>query len=385
MTADPFLRYRDQFPILKSKRYLVSHSLGAMPLGAREALLDYADVWATSGVDGWTERWWMMSIEVGDLIAPIIGAPKGSIVMLPNVTVAEAVALSSFEFKKPRNRVVMVEGEFPSVRYVYERLARRLGAEVVVIPASGLSFDLDRLLTAIDERTEVVAISHVLFESSAIVDVPAISKRCRETGATLIADLFQSAGTVPVELAKWDVPIAVGGVLKWLCGGPGGGYLYVDPKLRPKLEPYFTGWMAHANPFSFEAPPMKFRDDALRFAIGTPAVPALYAASAGPKLLWEAAGQDMNAIRSKSLRMTQRMIGFADEHGFELRTPREAEKRGGTVCMKVPEAQRVAGALNAAGVACDWRPNAGIRLGPHFYTTDEELDSALGTIAEVVG
>ncbi|HEY8131064.1 MAG TPA: aminotransferase class V-fold PLP-dependent enzyme, partial [Thermoanaerobaculia bacterium] len=259
--VDPLLRYRDRFPILKRTKYLVSHSLGAMPEATREALQEYADLWASRGVRAWGDKWWMMSIEIGDIIAPIIGAPRGSVVMLPNVTTAEAVVLSSFEYTPPRNRVIIVEGEFPSVRYIYDRLARRLGAEIVNIPhdASGLGFDLDRMLEAIDERTQIVPLGHVLFESSFMIDVQAISRRCREVGATLVLDIFQSAGIVPVEVQKWDAPIAVGGVLKWLCGGPGGSFLYVDPELRPKLEPSFTGWMAHANPFGFEPPPMRFR------------------------------------------------------------------------------------------------------------------------------
>src|SRR6059058_1921317 len=274
--ADALLRYRERFPILSRTKYLVSHSLGAMPEATREALGEYADLWATRGVRAWGDKWWLMSIEVGDIIAPLIGAPRGSVVMLPNVTTAEAVVLSSFEYKPPRNRVVIVDGEFPSVRYIYDRLAQRLGAEVITIPhdPTGLGFDLDRLLSTIDERTQLVPLAHIV---------------------------FQSAGIAPVKLQEWDVPVAVGGVLKWLCGGPGGSFLYVDPALRPKLEPDFTGWMAHANPFGFEPPPMRFRDDALRFALGTPPIPALYAAREGPKIIAEA---DVAAIREKSLRQT---------------------------------------------------------------------------------
>ncbi|HEY6842907.1 MAG TPA: aminotransferase class V-fold PLP-dependent enzyme, partial [Thermoanaerobaculia bacterium] len=216
-----------------------------MPEAARDALEEYANTWATRGVRAWGEKWWMMSIDIGDVIAPLLGVPAGSVTMLPNVTTAEAVVLSAFEFVRPRNRVILVEGEFPSVRYVYDRLARRLGAEIVTVR-------YDDLLDAIDERTQLVPVSHIFFESSFMADVPAISKRCRQKGATLVLDVFQSAGIVPVELEKWDVPVAVGGVLKWLCGGPGGSFLYVDPSLRPKLEPAFTGWMAHDKPFGFE-------------------------------------------------------------------------------------------------------------------------------------
>jgi len=383
---DPLLQYRERFPILSRTKYLVSHSLGAMPEATRDALAEYADLWASRGVRAWGDRWWMMSIEVGDIIAPLIGAPPGSVVMLPNVTTAEAVVLSSFDYDSPRNRVVIVDGEFPSVRYIYDRLARRLGAEIVTVPhdASGLGFDLDRLLAAIDERTQIVPIGHILFESSYMIDVEAIARRCREVGATLVLDVFQSAGIVPVDVIGWDVPIAVGGVLKWLCGGPGGSFLYIDPKLRPKLEPSFTGWMAHANPFGFEPPPMRFRNDGLRFALGTPPIPALYAAREGPKVVAEACGGDMNVIREKSLRQTQRIIDLADARGFELRTPREADRRGGSVSVLMPHAKEVAFELNAEDIVCDFRPGAGVRFSPHFYTTDEELEVAFATVDEIL-
>lgn len=384
--TDPLLAYRDRFPILRKTRYLVSHSLGAMPEATRDALAEYADLWASRGVRAWGDRWWMMSIEVGDIIAPLIGAPPGSVVMLPNVTTAEAVVLSSFDYSGPRNRVVMVDGEFPSVRYIYDRLAQRLGAEIVTVPhdATGLGFDLDRLLAAIDERTQIVPLAHILFESSYMIDITAIARRCREVGATLVLDVFQSAGIVPVDVTGWDVPIAVGGVLKWLCGGPGGSFLYVDPELRPKLEPSFTGWMAHASPFAFEPPPMRFRDDGLRFALGTPPVPALYAAREGPKVIAEASGGDMLTIRRKSLRQTQKIMDLADQRGFPIRTPREAERRGGSVSVLVPHAKEVAYELNAEDIVCDFRPGAGVRFSPHFYTTDEELDVAFETVDEIL-
>ncbi len=386
VAVDPLLRYRDRFPILQRTKYLVSHSLGAMPEATRDALAEYADLWARRGVRAWGDKWWLMSIEIGDIIAPLIGAPRGSVVMLPNVTTAEAVVLSSFDYKPPRNRVVIVDGEFPSVRYIYDGLARRLGAEVVTIPhdASGLGFDLDRLLSAIDERTQIVPIGHILFESSFMIDVAAIARRCREVGATLVLDVFQSAGIVPVKVKEWNIPIAVGGVLKWLCGGPGGSFLYVDPELRPKLEPSFTGWMAHANPFGFEPPPMRLRDDALRFALGTPPIPALYAAREGPKIIAEAGGPDMMPIRQKSLRQTQKVISMADARGFELRTPREPDRRGGSISMRIPHGLEVSLELNAEDIVCDFRPASGVRFSPHFYTTDEELDAAFEVVDDIL-
>ena len=371
---DTLLRFRDRFPILARTKYLVSHSLGAMPEAARDALEEFADTWASRGVRAWGDKWWMMSLEIGDVIAPILGAPRGSVVMLPNVTTAEAVVLSSFEYVRPRNRILIVEGEFPSVRYVYDRLARRLGAEIVTVSQ-------DALLESIDERTQLVPVSHVFFESSFMIDVQAVARRCHDVGATLVLDVFQSAGIVPVKLAEWDVPIAVGGVLKWLCGGPGGSFLYVDPKLRPTLEPSFTGWMAHAEPFQFEAPPMRFRADALRFALGTPPIPALYAAREGPRIVAEAG---VESIREKSLRQTGKMIELAEARGFELYTPRDANRRGGSVSMRIAHGREVSLELNANDIVCDFRPASGVRFSPHFYTTDEEIEDAFAAIDDIL-
>lgn len=380
------LSFRPRFPILARSTYLVSHSLGAMPEAVADAMAEYAEVWATRGVRAWADAWWTMSLETGDLIAPIVGATPQSIVMLPNVTTAEAVVLSAFDYSGARNRIVMVEGEFPSVRYVHAGLARRLGAELVTIPpdATGLGFDLDRLLEAIDERTCLVPLSHVLFQSAWLVDAEAVARRCREVGATLVLDVFQSAGIVPVDLRRWGVPIAVGGVLKWLCGGPGGGWLYVEPELRGKLEPALTGWMAHPDPFAFEPPPMRWRDDALRFGLGTPPIPSVYAARAGVRTVLEAAAGSIEPIRRKSLRQTALMIAEAETRGFEVRTPREETRRGGTVSIGSPHAREVAAELNARDVVCDYRPLSGIRLSPHFYNTDEEILAAFAAIDEIL-
>lgn len=379
------LALREKFPIVRSTRYLVSHSLGAMPDTMPEAMEEFTSVWRDRGVRAWAETWWRMAIDVGDLVAPFLGADPGSILMLPNVTTAEAVVLSAFDYSSRRNRIVVVEGEFPSVRYVHAGLASGLGAELVTVqPSIEGRFDEQRILEAIDERTVLVPLSHVLFETSTNVAVEAIAKRCHEVGATLILDVFQSAGVVPIDVKQWGVQIAVGGVLKWLCGGPGGGFLYVDPGLRGRLEPKLTGWMAHESPFSFDAPPMRYRDDALRFGLGTPAVPALYAAREGLRAVGLAAAEGVGAIRAKSIRQTGRIIAQSDARGFEVRTPRDPERRGGTVSVVVPHAREVAAELNGRDILCDYRPNSGIRLSPHFYTSDEDLDAAFAAIDEIL-
>ena len=382
-STDTLLRFRPEFPILESTTYLISNSLGAMPRAAARALAEYTDTWATRGVRAWADGWWDMSVVVGDRIAPLLCASPGSVSMLPNVTIASAVVLSCPEYKPPRNRIVMIEGEFPSVRYVYESLATRLGAEIVVVPSpggDGLSADEERILAAIDERTALVAISHVLFKSAFVLDVAPIAEKCRRVGAFLVLDAYQSVGTLPVSVEVLGADMLVGGVLKWLCGGPGGAFLYVRPDLRVRLLPALTGWMAHPAPFDFEPPPMRYREDTFRFQLGTPAIPALYAAREGSAIVAEAG---IEAIREKSLRQTSRLIALAERRGWRCSTPRDPARRGGTAAVDFENALEVSRELNARDVLVDYRPGVGIRLSPHFYTEDRELDEAFEAIDEI--
>ena len=383
---DPLLQYRREFPILERSTYLVSNSLGAMPRTVADRLAEYVDDWAELGVRAWggTERggWWEMPITVGSEIAPLIGASTGDVVMVPNVTMAQASVLSALEYTPPRNRIVMTALDFPSVSYVYSSLATRLGAEIVVVPAAadGLSVDTQQLLDTIDSRTRLVAISHVLFRSAFIVDVTAVCRRAREVGALVSLDSFHAVGVIPVDVKAIGCDFLTGGVLKWLCGGPGGCFLYVAPDIRTRLAPSLTGWQAHARPFGFE-PEMEFANDSFRWLGGTPVIPALYAASEGPKILRRAGVQ---AIREKSIRQTTRLIELADALGYAVRAPRDAAHRGGTVAVDVPHAYEVSRYLLQRNVLVDFRPGAGIRVAPHFYTTDAELEQAVNTIDEAL-
>lgn len=381
--SDALLRFRPEFPILEETTYLISNSLGAMPRAAARALAEYAQTWASRGVRAWAEGWWDLSVRAGDAIAPLLGAAPGTVTMLPNVTTAAAIVLSSPPYAAPRNRIVLAEGEFPSVRYMAESLGARLGACVETVPSpdgGGLSVDEGRIVAAIDERTALVVVSHVLFKSAFVVDAAPIAARCREVGALFLLDVYQSAGTLPVSVDALGVDLAVGGVLKWLCGGPGGAFLYARPEARRKLEPALTGWFAHPEPFAFEPPPMRLRDDAFRFLLGTPAIPALYAAREGPRIVAEAG---LEAIREKSLRQTSRLIALAERRGMASRTPREPGRRGGTAAADFENAREVARELNARDVVVDYRPGVGIRLSPHFYTADDELDRAFAAIDEI--
>jgi kynureninase len=380
--TDPLLQYRREFPILERTTYLVSNSLGAMPRTVAERLAEYVDDWAELGVRAWSKSWWEMPVRVGDEIAPLIGAASGEVVMMPNVTMAQASVLSALDYPTSRNRIVMTALDFPSVSYVYTSLATRLGASISVVPAAsdGLGVDTEQLLDAIDERTRLVAISHVLFRSAQIIDVGAVCEKAHRVGALVSLDSFHAVGVMPVDVYAIGCDFLTGGVLKWLCGGPGGCFLYVAPDVRNRHAPALTGWQAHARPFAFE-PEMEFANDAFRWLGGTPVIPALYAAQEGPKILRRAG---IMAIREKSVRQTSRLIALADERGYTVRAPRDAARRGGTVAVDVPHAYEVSQYLLARNILVDFRPGAGIRIAPHFYTADSELELAIAAIDEAL-
>jgi kynureninase len=379
--SDPLLRYRDRFPILETTTYLVSNSLGAMPRTVADRLAEYAREWATRGVRAWAEGWWEMPVAVGDEIAPLIGAGAGEVAMVPNVSIAQAQVLSALDYSGSRDTIVMTALDFPSVRYVYDALATRLGARIVVVPSDdGIGVDEDRLIEAIDERTRLVAISHVLFRSAFIMDVPRIAAHAHAMGALLSLDAYHSVGVMPVDVEALGADFLTGGVLKWLCGGPGGCFLWVRPEVGASVAPAVTGWQAHRHPFAFEAE-MDYADAAWRWLGGTPVIPALFAATEGPRIVREAG---IGAVRAKSMRQTDRLIALADARGFPVSAPRDAARRGGTVAFDVPHAREVARALLARDVIVDYRPNAGIRVAPHFYTSDDELDAVVGLIDEIL-
>jgi kynureninase len=378
---DPLLAFRSEFPILERTTYLVSNSLGAMPRGVPDRLAEYVDEWAELGVRAWAKGWWRKPAEVGDEIAPLIGAGPGEVVMVPNVTIGQANVLSSLDYTAPRDTIVMTALDFPSVRYVSDALASRLGARIVVVPSEdGVGIDTERLLAAIDERTRLVAISHVLFRSAFIMDVGAVCRRAREVGALVSVDAFHSVGVIPVYVKQLGVDFLTGGVLKWLCGGPGGCFLYVAPEVARRLTPALTGWQAHARPFAFE-PEMEYADDAFRWLTGTPVIPALYAAVEGPRIVKRAG---VERIRAKSMRQTARLIELADARGYRVTAPRNPEQRGGTVAFDVPHGYEVSETLLANDVLVDYRPNAGIRVAPHFYTSDEELERVVAMIDDIL-
>jgi kynureninase len=375
--GDPLLAFRDEFPILEKTRYLVSNSLGPMPRTVPAKLAEYARDWGELGVKAWTQGWWERPVDVGNEIAPLINAGPGEVVMMPNVTIAQTAVLSSVDFPKGRDTIVMTELDFPSVRYAYAEMAERLGARVVVVRSEdGSTIDTAKLLDAIDERTRLVAVSHVLFRSAYVMDADAICRRAHEMGALVSLDSFHGVGIIPVDVKKSGADFLTGGVLKWLCGGPGACFLYVSPAVRDSLKPALTGWQAHSRPFAFEES-MEYTTGAFRWLNGTPVIPALYAAAEGPRIVRRAG---IAAIREKSIRLTSLLISLADSRGYEVKAPRDPKRRGGTVAVDVPHGYEVTQHLLSRNILVDYRVGAGIRIAPHFFTKEEELEEAVHEI-----
>jgi len=386
MTSDRDLAdldaWRAEFPILSRSVYMISNSLGAMPRKAAQHLAEYAETWATRGVRGWEDRWWEMPLEVGNKIARIVGAAAGSVSMHENVTTAHLVALSCLRPTGSRRTIVCAEMDFPSMLYLY-RAQEAAGFDLRIVPAEAdLSIRTERMLDAIDETTAVVAFSHVLFRTSYIMDAAAIIARAHAVGARVILDTYQSAGIIPVDVTALNTDFAVGGCLKWLCGGPGNAFLYTRPDLRKTLKPSFTGWVSHQKPFAFDTGPMDAaRGDAMGMMNGTPAIPAYYAALAGLDIISDVG---VDRIREKSQRLSARLLARVDECGFTSAASRDPRRLAGTVAVNVPDALQVARTLKAREFIVDYRPPVGVRISAHFYNTIDEVDRIMAEIKTIV-
>jgi kynureninase len=352
-----------------------------MPAEAESALLEYTSTWAGRGIRAWEERWMGVPGELAAAIEQLVQAEPGSVSLHGNVTLAQAVALSCLEFRPPRNRVVCTGEDFPSLLYLYEGLERR-GAELVRVPArDGRRIDEADILAAIDERTALVAASHVLFRTAQLLDLAPVVARARAVGALSMVDAYQSVGIVDVDVSTLAPDLLTGGSIKWLCGGPGTGYLYVSPRVEATLHPAITGWFGHETPFAFDSGPTRLHAGERRFWNGTPCIPAYIAARPGVAIAAEIGGE---ALREKSLRLTGRILALADEYGLNVGSPHEPARRGGTVCLDVPNAEKVCARLLAEDVLLDFRPGVGIRLAPHHYTRDDEVDEVMRRVRRAV-
>jgi kynureninase len=376
-------RRREEFPTLASGIHLLSHSLGPVPRSTRESMLAYYEAWEHhTSEDAWAASWWEMSTRVGDRLALILGGDAGSVQIQPNASIALSSVASCFEFKEnDRNKIVTSALDFPSMEYIWEAQAR-LGATVEIVHSDdGITLRLEDILDEIDETTCLVALSHVSFRSSFRVDVQAIVERAHKCGALVLLDVYQSAGAVELRARDWDVDFLIGGTIKWLCGGPACGYLYVRPDLQSELKPRLTGWVAHDSPFSFASAPMRYTDSVRRFAQGTPSIPALYSVLPGLQIIEEVG---VKTIQAESRRRTEWMIEFALEKGWKINSPAKVDDRGGSVMIYVEDGPEMVKRLAERRVFVDCRPGVGLRLSPHFFNTDEEVEQAMGILAELI-
>jgi kynureninase len=377
-------RRRAEFPTLASGIHLLSHSLGPVPRSARDSMLAYYEAWEHhTSEDAWATNWWEMSGQVGDALAKILGAPGGSVQIQPNASVALSTVVSCFDFQTDeRNKIVTGALDFPSMQYIWAA-QEQVGAVIEVVHSDdGISVSAEEIADAIDDTTALVALSHVSFRSSYAVEVAPIVERAHQYGARVLLDVYQSAGAMELKAGEWEVDFLIGGTIKWLCGGPAAGYLYVRPELHQELKPRLTGWVAHDMPFEFAAPPMRYSESVRRFAQGTPSIPALYSVLPGLEIIEDVG---VKTIRAESERRTQMMVDFALERGWKVNSPRDVNQRGGSVMIYVEDGPAMVKRLAERKVFVDCRPGVGLRMSPHFFNTDEEVREAMAILAELMG
>ena len=361
---------RDQFPMLETATYLVSHSMGAAPIAAKEALNSYWNDWATDGPEAW-ERWLPAIGTIADGLGEIINAPHGSVFLGPNVSVLQAALGSALRFTPERNEVVYEALQFPSLTYVWGEF-ERYGARVKIVPSDdGRTIETQRIVDAITERTVIAVLSHAYYVSGALCDVASIQAHCKQTGTLLMVDAYQTTGTYPYDVQAWDLDIVTGGSHKWLCGGPGCGWIYVKPALMERFEPAVTGWMAHARPFAFEPAPMTWAPSMYRWGTGTPTIPGYVVAKPGHDLIKQVG---VHAIREHNVRLTTLLANMALERTLRVNTPLDPAKRTGWIGIDFPKSEDAYKRLIDARVFVDYRPGCGIRVSPHFYTTDADIE-----------
>jgi kynureninase len=372
---------RGRFAGIDVNTWLVSHSMGAPPLAARDALVRYHAQWADGGPEGAWPGWLDEMRAIGDGIGAIVGAPAGSVSLAPNVSLLQSALASSLDLRADRNEIVYEALQFPSLAYVWTAW-ERAGAKTVRVPTDdGRTIPTERICAAITERTAVVVLSHAYYQSGVLIDVPAIAARAKEMGALVVLDAYQTTGIVPYDVVELGLDVVVGGSHKWLCGGPGCGWIYVEPALAQRFEPAVTGWFAHRDPFAFEPPPIDYATGQLRWATGTPTIPGYLVAKAGHDVVREVG---VAAIRAHNTELTTRLTQAALERGWRVSTPHDARLRTGWVGIDVPDGERILHELVRRRIYVDYRPGCGLRVSAHLYTTDDEIDRFVTTMGELV-
>jgi kynureninase len=376
---DPTLaRYRDDYPILATSTYMNSNSMGAMHKGSADALREYTEIWAREGVEAW-DHWPKVIAETADMAARFWNGGTGNTTLGENVATFQARIASALDYRT-RPKVVIEELMFPNVIYVWERF-RRLGVELELVPSDdGMTIATERMLEAIDERTSLVSISHAIYVSGALLDVAAICERAHQVGALVMCDVYQTAGVVPIDVDAWQLDILVGGSHKWLCGGPGTCFLWVRPELRERLQPMTVGWMAHANPFAMKPAPIELAHDPWRFVAGTPSVAPYYVARNAYRNMLEIG---VERIRQHNLALCRIVIDRALAAGLTVHSPLDDARRTGFVAVDFASSEAASRVLIEERYKLDWRPNCGLRIGPHFYSTEAEIERLMARVIEL--
>ena len=380
-------QYRSHFPILGTSCYLISNSLGAMPREVEDELKSYTEIWQREGVQAWHE-WFPFVDEVSALVAAIIGADARDVTLIHNLTIGSALVASCLDFTGKRNKIVYSDLHFPTISYLWQGW-QKYGARPHVIESDGIWTETEKYIEAIDEDTKLVALSHVYFRSGGLQDIRPIIEHAHKMGALVMVDSYQAAGVIPIDVKSLDCDILATGVLKWLCGGPGAAFMYVRRDLQEQFHPAIRGWLGDKEPFEFHMPNVDFAGGMHRFLTSSIQVPCLHTARPALKMFHEIG---LDAIRKKSLALTDRLIERADEHGFTINSPREHARRGGALTID-PLGERSHPKLTTKDICdelirrrfiVDYRPPLGLRIAPHFYNTMEEIDAIMEEIAAVL-
>jgi kynureninase len=315
------------------------------------------------------------------LFAQLVGCDTQELAITTNISIALSSIASCIHFAGRRNRVILSELDFPTDGHVW--LAQRArGAEIVFLRSSdGLTVPLEAYEEAIDERTAVVMVNRVLYRSGAITDAREICRMAREAGALSVVDDYHGAGVVPVNLPELGCDLYTAGTLKWLCGGPGLAFLYARRELLPSLEPTVTGWFGTAEPLSFDLQELAYHPTARRMEHGTPPAPVMFLARGGLEVISEVG---VERIRERQKQLTAHVIARSDEMGLPVRTPRDADARGGVVNVGVgPSAGDICHALLAQNVCTDFRGD-GLRISPHFFNSETDVDRCFDELSKLL-
>lgn len=368
----PLARYRSEFPIFRDTAYLSTCSLGALGERARRRVAGFLDVWQARGAAAWYDVWWEALAELRSRYGRLVGAAPDEIALAPSISVALSTVAEALDYAR-RPKVVVTALDFPTVAYQW--LAKRpRGIELVVVESPDqVSVPVEAIARAVDERTALVATSHVYFTSGAIQDICAVAQAARAKGALSLIDGYQSVGQVPVDVHAAGVDFLTAGGLKWLLGGPGIVFLYVRAGLARRLAPAIAGWFGHRNQFAFDARVLERHDDARRFELGTPALAAVYAQLGGLDYIDEIG---VPAIRAATAALTEDLIARARARGFRPKVAARAADRSAIVMLPAADPAAGVARLAAARIVADARPGH-VRLSPFFYNEQDDHVAAL--------